>query len=191
MNYRNLCNYIFELGALKKIRHSGTLLAGISQPDSVAEHVCRASIIGHILARMEKADAAKTVLICLTHDNAEARITDLHKVARGYIDSHKAEMKACEDQSTRLPMEIGDEFIKCFEEFEGHTTKEAIVARDADMLETAFQAKEYLDCGYKACQDWINNVEKCVKTKSAKKILKEMKKTGFAEWFKNLKMPNY
>jgi len=191
MNYRKLCDYFFELGALKKIRHSGTLLAGVKDPDSVAEHVFRASVIGHVLAKMEKADAAKTVLICLTHDNAEARITDLHKVARRYIDSRRGEKKACEGQSSCLPEEIGKDFLSCFLEFEKRSTKEAIIARDADMLETAFQAKEYLDCGYKACQDWIDNVGKCVKTASAKKILKQMRKIGFTDWFKQLKMTNY
>lgn len=167
------------------------MLAGVREPDSVAEHVYRASIIAHVLAKMEKADAAKTVLMCLTHDNAEARVTDLHKVARRYIDSVKGEKKACDDQNALLPGEIGKEFAKIFNEFEKGSTREAIIARDADMLETAFQAKEYLDCGYKACQDWIENVEKCVRTASAKKIMKQLRKTNFTDWWRGLKMTNY
>lgn len=78
-------------------------------------------------------------------------------------------------------------FAHLFEEYEDKKSKEAIIARDADMLETAFQAKEYLDLGYKACQDWINNVEKCIKTKTAKKLLKVAKKTPFTDWWRGLK----
>jgi len=184
---KDLCNYIFELGALKKFRHSGTKLAGVTQPDSIAEHAYRTAVIGLILAEMEKADSAKTVLICLFHDNAEARISDLHKVARRYIDSEKAEMLAYEEQVTRLPKPLQKRVLSWFQEFEGKKTKEAIIARDADMLETAFQAKEYLDIGHKACEKWISNVEKCLKTKSAKSLLKTMKKTSFTDWWQGLK----
>lgn len=187
MNYQELCRYIFELGTLKKIRHSGTKLAGVLQPDSVAEHSYRAAMIGYLLAKMEKANAEKVMLICLLHDNAEARITDLHKVARRYIDSKKAEMKAFREQVERLPSDLEKLFYGMFEEYEEKKTKEGIIAKDADMLETAFQAKEYLDLGYKACQDWIDNVEKCVKTKSAKKLLRTMKKVEFTEWWRGLK----
>ena len=191
MNFQKLCNYFFELGALKKFRHSGTMLAGVKEPDTIAEHVYRTSLIGYVLAKMEKADTAKTALICLLHDNAETRITDLHRVARRYIDPRKAEKKAYEDQVFGLPEEIKKMFTRAFLDYENAKSKEAVIARDADMLETAFQAKEYLDCGYKACQDWIDNVEKCLKTKSAKKILEQMRKTAFTDWWRELKMTNY
>lgn len=184
---KDLCNYIFELGALKKFRHSGTLLAGVAQPDSIAEHAYRTAIIGLILAEMEKADSGKVALICLFHDNAEARISDLHKVARRYIDTEKPEMKAYEEQVMRLPKPLQKRVLSWFQEFEEKKTKEAIIARDADMLETAFQAKEYLDTGHTACKDWITNVEKCLKTKSAKSLMKEMKKTSFTDWWQGLK----
>lgn len=186
MDLKKTTNYIFELGVLKKFRHSGTKMAGVVNPDSIAEHAYRTAVIGYILAEMEKANPEKTALICLLHDNAEARITDLHKVARRYIDSSKAEMKAYEEQTASLG-DIGKKFLGLFKEYEHAKTREGVIARDADMLETAFQAKEYLDQGYKACQDWIRNVEKCVKTKSAKKLLKEMKKVEFTDWWRGLK----
>lgn len=186
MNLKKTSNYIFELGTLKKFRHSGTLLAGVQNPDSIAEHAYRAAIIGYILAEMEKANPEKTMLICLLHDNAEARITDLHKVARRYIDSSKPEMEAYRDQTKNLPEAIGKKFLGLFNEYETRSSKEGLIAKDADMLETAFQAKEYFDLGYKTCQDWINNVSKCLKTPSAKKLLKEMEKTEFTDWWRGL-----
>lgn len=187
MKLDQICDYIFELNTLKKFPHSGTKLAGVREPDTIAEHAYRTAIIGYILAKAEKANPDKTALICLMHDNAEARITDLHKVSRRYIDSRLAEKKAYQEQLERLPKDIGDLFWKNFLEYEDRTSKEGIIARDADMLETAFQAKEYLDTGYKTCQDWIDNVEKCVTTKTAKKMLKAMKKKQFTDWWRGLK----
>jgi len=184
---KDLCHYIFELGALKKFRHSGTLLAGVQQPDSIAEHAYRTTIIGMILAEMEGANMQKVAMICLFHDNAEARITDLHKVARRYLDSEKAELQAFTEQSERLPKSLGKKALSWFQEYEGKKTTEAIIARDADMLETAFQAKEYLDIGHTACKDWIDNVKKCLKTTSARALIKEMEKTPFTEWWQGLK----
>lgn len=187
MNFEKVCDYIFELNNLKKFRHCGTMFAGVKDPDSIAEHAYRTAVIGYILAKAEKANPEKVALICLLHDNAEARITDLHKVARRYIDPKKGEKAAYREQLQNLPGELSDLFMSNFLEYEDRTTKEGIVAKDADMLETAFQAKEHLDLGYKACQDWIDNVEKCIKTKTAKKILKAMKKKHFTDWWRGLK----
>lgn len=187
MNLEKLCDYIFELNTLKKFAHCGTKLAGVKTPDTIAEHAYRTAIIGYIIAKEEKANADKVALMCLMHDNAEARITDLHKVARRYIDSKAPEKKAYKEQLARLPNELADLFYKNFLEYEDLTTKEGIIARDADKLETAFQAKEYVDTGYKTCQDWIDNVEKVLQTKTAKKLLKAMQKKQFTDWWRGLK----
>ena len=187
MNYKKISNYIFEIGTLKKFHHSGTKLAGVRVPDTIAEHAYRTAIIGYIIAKSEKANAEKVAMMCLLHDNAESRITDLHKVARRYLDTKKGEKKAFKEQLENLPPELAKNFYNLFEDYEHRKSKEGIVAKDADMLETAFQAKEYLDLGYKTCQDWINNVEKCLKTASAKKLLQAMKKTTFTDWWRGLK----
>ncbi len=187
MDSKKITNYIFELGALKKFEHSGFKMAGIKTPDTIAEHVFRTAIIGYVLAKEEKADASKVVLTCLLHDNGEARITDLHKVAARYIDSKKAEMTAFSEQCQSLPAESAKIFIDCFKEYEERKTKEGIISRDADILETAFQAKEYLDTGYEDCKDWIDNVGKRLKTESAIKLWEAMKKTRFTEWWEGLK----
>lgn len=189
---KNICNYIYELGALKKFRHSGPKLMGVMQPDSIAEHAFRASIIGYILAEMEGVNPEKTALICLFHDNAEARISDLHKVARRYLDNEEAEMSAYKEQTAPLPSPMGSFFLKTFKEYEERKTKESIIARDADLLETAFQSKEYTQIGYHACQDIVDNVKTCLQTKSAKALFKEMETTKFSDWWKGLKkLPKY
>jgi putative hydrolase of HD superfamily len=188
MTNKDICNYIFELGALKKFRHSGFKFAGVINPDSIAEHAYRSAMIAYLLAKMEKhKDPEKLAFRCLIHDNAEARISDLHKIAQRYIDPRKAELKAYKDQVKKLPKDTQKDFLTYFEQYEKNNSKDGKIMRDADLLETSFQAKEYLDLGYNACENWITNAESLLSTASAKTLMKTLKKTKFTEWFKNIK----
>jgi putative hydrolase of HD superfamily len=192
MNTKDITNFIFELNQLKRQKHTGFMLAGVNAPDSVAEHTMRAAQIGYILAVQEgDVNPEKVTTMILIHDNGEARIGDQNKVSARYFSTSDAEQKAFTEQLERLGGEIKEKWLKYFNEFENRTTKEGIIAKDADWLEQAFQAKEYVDLGYESANDWIINVEKALETKSARIILEEMKKTNFTEWWKGLKKMTY
>lgn len=185
--YKKITHFVFELANLKRIKHCGVKFAGIKYPDSLAEHSLRASQIAYILAELENANAEKCVIMTITHDNGEIRVGDQHKISARYFNIKPFEHKAFTDQTRNLPKKIGEKLAKLHEEFEKQKTLESRIARDADMLETAFQAKEYYDNGCKTAKLWIESVKKHLKTTSAKKILKEMEKTHFAEWWQQLK----
>jgi len=192
MNTKKIVNFIFELGMLKKVRHSGWQLVGIKNPDTIAEHALLAAQIGYILAVMEgDVNPEKVTTMLVIHDNVETRTGDPNKINSRYFDKKPAEEKAIKEQLDNLGEVIKKKWLAYFEEFEMRNTKEGVIAKDADWLEMAFQAKEYYDCGYKAVIDWINNVEKAVETRSAKLIIKEMKKTEFTAWFRNLQKMTY
>jgi len=192
MDIKSIVNFIFELNQLKRQRHSGFQLAGIKNPDTIAEHVLRAAQIGYILATMEGDANPETVCaMIMIHDNGEARIGDQNKVSARYFSKDNAEEKAFNEQLENLDSKINEKWSAYFQAFENRNTKEGIIAKDADWLETAFQAKEYLDIGYESAQDWINNVEKALETSAAKKLLAEMKKTKFTDWWKDLKKMTY
>jgi len=185
---KNPVNYIFELGVLKKFSHSGFKVAGIKSTDTIAEHAFRAAVIAYLIAKMEKhPNPEKVAFMTLIHDNAEARITDLHKIATRYIDSKDAEMNAYREQVDILPEDTGRTLLDYFSQYEEKSTIEGIMAKDADLLETAFQAKEYFDLGYKTCMDWIDNAEKFLQTKSAKNLLSQLRKSQFTDWWQGLK----
>jgi len=186
MPYKKIVHFIFELSNLKKFKHCGIKFAGINDPDSLAEHAARAAQIAYILADLEKADASKCALMALIHDNGEIRVGDQHKISSNYFDIKPYESKAFQDQTENLPKKTGSVFAKLHKEFEKQETIESHVARDADILEMAFQAKEHLDNGYKTAKLWIDNVQKHLKTASGKKILEEMKNTHFADWWKDI-----
>lgn len=192
MNIKGIVNFIFELNQLKRLTHNGWKLAGVEYPDSIAEHVLRAAQIGYILAVMEgDVNPEKVASILIIHDNAEARIGDQNKVAARYYSNRNAEKIAFSDQVDNLEKENKEKWERYFSEFEKRNTKEGIIAKDADWLEQAFQAKEYIDSGYAAAQDWINNVEKAIETESAKKLIQEMKKVKFTDWWQGLKKMTY
>jgi putative hydrolases of HD superfamily len=184
---KNIAKFFLELGQLKRVKRSGWWLAGIKDPETIAEHSYRSAIMARILAELEGADVNKVTTMMLIHDIPEARINDLHKVGSRYIDFKKAEKAAFKEQLERLPKKIADEFYSLFIEMGEKKTKEAIIAKDVDLLECAIQAKEYLDQNYKDAQNWIDNVEKGLKTKSAKEILKILKKSGANDWWYGLK----
>jgi putative hydrolase of HD superfamily len=184
---KNILNLIFEFGQLKRVKRSGWWIAGIKDSESVAEHISRACFIGYLLSKLENVDSEKIVSMIALHDLPESRINDQDKIEARYIDAKEGEKKAFEEQVENLPNNIKNEFLMLHKEFNENKTKEAIVAKDADYLECAVQAKEYLDIGYKKTEDWIDNVGKFLKTKSAKEIFALIKNSDSLEWWKGLK----
>src|SRR5436305_1497424 len=102
MSDNEIAKYLYELGHLKHVKRAGWWLAGIKDPESVAEHSYRAAILGYILASLDGADPKETAMICLFHDTGEARISDLPRVAKRYIHENGEEL-AITEQATRLP----------------------------------------------------------------------------------------
>jgi len=181
----HITRFLYELGMLKRVKRSGWWLAGVENPETIAEHNFRTAVIAFILAKMEGADADRTALMCLIHDVPEVRTSDIHKVGARYINFKEAEKKARTEQLKDLP--FCPEFLELLEEMEAKQTKEAIIAKDADYLECLIQAKEYYDIGYTEAMDWIKNVRAVLKTESAKKLANEAVKTKAHGWWYGLK----
>jgi putative hydrolases of HD superfamily len=179
-----LVNLIFEWLHLKNLDHIWFKYLHIKQPDSVAEHSLNAAQIGYILAKMENADANKVATMLVRHDIAETRIGDMHKVAVGYITNKKElERKVMNDQFDWL--DFWNEIKAYFEEMDERITLEWKIAKDADYLEQAFQAKIYKEIGHQDAENRITNVGKALKTESAKKIWTQMcTSTSSDRWLK-------
>jgi len=188
-----ITKFLSEVQVLKRIDHEGPRLVGVTKTDSVAEHTALSSQIAYVLAKLEGADVLKCLTMVIFHDNEEVRIGDHHRVSKRYVDIKEAEREAEKDHYSRLPDEIGNEIFQLQEELRERTTKEAIVAKDADWLEQAIQSKIYVETGYKGCEKWIDNVEAALGTDSAKEILAEIKKNpDFLNlWWQDLKSMTY
>lgn len=180
---KNLADFIFELGMFKKIEHCGVKFAGVRHPDTLGEHTCRTAQIGFILGMHENADPEHTAALCLVHDVGEIRIGDSHKIAQRYLCVLPAEKKAILEQTENLPSTVKKYVRALWQEFHDQKTLESRIARDADLLETIFQAKEYVDVGFKAAKRWTSNGGKFLKTKTAKRLFKAVLKTEFTDWW--------
>ena len=143
MEMSNIAKYLYEIGQLKRVKRSGWWMAGITDPESVAEHSFRTALLGYILASLEGADPQKTAMICLFHDMGEARINDLHRVAKRYIDVGNREEVAFEEQAERPPQPLAENVVAFMHEYERRTSFEGQLAYDADLLECVIQPREY------------------------------------------------
>lgn len=192
---QNIIKYFSEIFMLKRQKRSGFKLAGVPEVlcDSLGEHEIVQAKIAYVLALMEGADPAKCALISIFHDDGEIRIGDQHKVASRYFDRKEAEDAALHEQLQNLPGDSENVIFSMIEEEGKRNTKEGIIARDADWLEAALQAKIFIEQGYSGAEDWINNVEKALETKSAKEILAKIRQTkDFTNvWWQGLKKMTY
>ena len=185
---QELVQFLFETGHLKNVDRSGWWLLGNKDPESVAEHSFRCTILGYILAKLENVDASKVIMMCLFHDVHETRTNDLHKVVQKYIKQEEAGDKATEDQLKPLKDSIGKEISDVLGELTNQESRESVVAKDADILECAMQAREYQVQGYEAAVDWLDRADSKLKCESSRKILALLKVSDPGEWWKKLKI---
>ncbi|MDD5251572.1 MAG: HD domain-containing protein [Patescibacteria group bacterium] len=185
MDAKNIANFIFELAQLRRIKHEGWRLAGVEHPDSVAEHSLRAAQIGFVLAVMEGYERPDEVAsIVVFHELEECRIGDVHRVANRYVTADKE--RAVSEQAAPLA-ELGERLQRLWSQMEKRDTTAGIIAKDADYLEMAYLAKEYIEKGHGEAQDWINNIGRALKTESAKRLFAELETVSFCDWWKGLK----
>lgn len=183
----DIAKYLYEIGQLKRVKRSGWWIAGIRDPESVAEHAFRTAIIGYVLAQLEGADAEKTALMCLVHDNHEARLNDLHRIGRRYVPWQGVAAAAFTEQAARLPSDAAAPLVALLTSFEAGDSREAVLARDADQLECLLQAREYQAQGFSDVDDWIQSCRAALQSKSAQAIGDACLQLEPRAWWEGLK----
>lgn len=182
-----IVRYLFEAGMLKRTARSGWWAEKIKNPETVAEHSWRTALVAFVLAKMEKMGDEETREICVAavfHDMHETRLGDLNKITHRYISVTKElERKIEGEQAGGMPDDVKAAVLGAMELSEN----EQKILKDADYLECAFQAKEYVDIGHKGAESWIISIESRLKTDSAKKLLAKMKTMDSNSWWKGLK----
>lgn len=179
---KKIVKRLYEWGVLKNLRRSGWLYIGIKNPETVAEHSLRAAQIGYILAKLEGYPNPEKVATALVfHEIGETRIGDLTLLSKKYLPK-KNELKAVEDQLEEFLPEV-IEWIRDLEERRGLFGK---ILKDADYLENALTAKEYIQQGHKEAEQWLRNIAKKLQTKSGKRLFKEILQTDPCDWWEEV-----
>ena len=176
---KNIANFLFESGMLKRTPRSGFQFLGTGA-ESVAEHIFRTTYIGYALGRLAgNVDVDRMIKLCLFHDLPEARTGDLNYVNKKYVVAN--EEKAIDDLAKTLP--FGDEIRDLVREFNEGKTEEAKLARDADQLEMILALKEYKDLGNKYADEWLEFSLKRLKTNAARNLAKTILETDSSLWW--------
>ncbi len=178
-NMKNLANFLFEVGMLKRTPRTGFQFLG-SGNESVAEHIFRTAIIGYTLAKIDgEVDSGKVMQLCLFHDIPEARTGDMNYVNKKYVQVDEG--RAVDDLAKTLP--FGDEYKATINEFEARETRESELAHDADQLEMILALKEYQDLGNRNADEWYPFAVKRLKSASAKELSEAIWTTDSSRWW--------
>lgn len=177
-----LAGFLYEIGLLKRYKRTGWLVAGVKDPESIADHSLRTAIIASVLAAMEGANPERAALLSLFHDSQETRLTDIPYVAKPYVKKAPNE-QVTEHQTRGLPEVVTALITGVVAEYEGKVSAEAMCARDADKLECLIQAIEYREHGNQNTQPWIDSSLAQLQTASAKLLAEEAQRTGSIDWF--------
>jgi putative hydrolases of HD superfamily len=179
IKHKQITNFLFEVGILARTPRSGFHFLGTGD-QTVAEHINRVCFIGYMLSMMDgKADISKVLQMCLMHDLAEARVSDLNYVHQKYVD--RKESEAVKDLTDSVP--FGEKILDTINEYEKRESRESIIVKDADNLEWILSLKEEIDTGNKRAFLWIKSAIGRLKTKDAKDIAEVAMNTDSNDWW--------
>lgn len=176
---KNIANFLFEAGMLKRTPRSGFQFLGTGT-ESVAEHIFRTSYIGYVLGSLVGGvDVGRIIRMCLFHDLPEARTGDLNYVNKKYVKAD--DKKAIDDLARHLP--FGPEIKDLILEFVEGKTEEARLARDADQLEFILALKEHKDIGNAYAEEWIGFSLRRLQTEAARTLAQAIIETDSSLWW--------
>jgi putative hydrolases of HD superfamily len=186
-----LASFLYETGTLRKIPrgHMQSLLTS-DLSDNIASHSFRVAVIGWFLAEEEKADPYKVLAMCLFHDIGEARSGDQNWIHKKYVKVFEDEITS--DQFGSLPH--GNKLSGLASEYKQRKSKEAILAKDADILDQVLLINEYIWQGNLEALSWKNENKgksknthlKLLKSKTAKKLARLINSQNPGDWWKNV-----
>jgi putative hydrolase of HD superfamily len=176
---KNIVNFLFEVGILKKIPRSGYQFLGTGS-ESIADHSFRVAIIAYLLAQKEPgADTQKAVLMSLFHDLPEARTGDHNYVNKRYVTVN--EDRAVEDLAHTIS--FGGEISALIHEFNSAQSLEARLVQDADQLDFILELKRQQDLGNRSAAEWLTYSVKRLRSNFSKSLADEILKTDSSEWW--------
>jgi putative hydrolases of HD superfamily len=181
----SLLSLLFEAGHLKRTKRSGWWIAGIRDPESVAEHSFRTGVIAYVLALMEGCDANRATTLALFHDLPETRLSDIPSIGRPFVSTANPQ-DVTKAQTANLPAEVASHLQGVIEEYEDRQTPEAQCARDADKLEALIQAREYAAQGYTLTQPWVDTMHAAVRTPSGLRLATAAMQVSVDAWWHDI-----
>lgn len=166
---KDLINFFHQVGKLKDMPRRGWVINDIKNPESIADHVFRATLMAWILGSKKKLNIERILKTALIHDICEVYAGDatpydsilpkdykkrkeLMKTWPRFSDKKKQQLKekkykrekaSLEKLVKDLPRGLGVEIKHLWFDYEKGLTKEGRFFKQADRLENFLQAMEY------------------------------------------------
>lgn len=177
---RKTIEFLTKIGKSKKILRHGWVREKIKDPESVAEHSFRLSVLAMVLADQLGVDKEKLIKMALLHDIGEVITGDIVWSRGGIIDIKKrAEKEELEKKGIEKVFKIigkSHEYLRLFEEMIERVSLEAKVFWEIDKLEMAIQALEYERDQNRKLDEFFINADLQIYSSSLRKMLGEILK---------------
>ncbi len=129
---------------LKKIPRQGWIdKAGISDPESVADHSYSVAVMAMLFGDNAKMDTCKMIRMALLHDIAESITGDLTPEMTSPENKLALEKAAIEKIIHTLPEPLRIKYRALWDEYSAQKSAESVLVHEVDKLDMALQASTY------------------------------------------------
>ncbi|MEV0056487.1 HD domain-containing protein [Saccharopolyspora shandongensis] len=184
--FAEIIAFAHEAGHLKQTVRSGWLLAGVRNPESVAEHSYRVGILAFVIAACEGANPDRAATLGLFHDLPETRTADIPSVGKKYVRTTPPH-DIVADQTASLPADLAERITAVVDEHESAKTPDATLesrcSRDADKLECLLQAREYQQEGHQQLDEWVRSSTEAMTTATGKALARAALEVSPGAWW--------
>ncbi len=178
LNPKNLLDFIIFIGKSKKILRTGWVREKIVDPESVAEHSFRVSVLSMAIAERFGLDKEKLIQMAILHDLGELITGDLVWSRGTKIDIKKRQKKEkLEKEGIIKIFKLIDEdnqYASLYDEMIERKTDEAKFFWQLDKLEMAIQSLEYENSDKKNLSEFFINADLQIDSPFLKKVMDEI-----------------
>jgi len=166
---KDLLTFFIKVGELKSTKRRGWVLRNIKDPETIAAHTFRMTIMAWFLCCKDKLNINKVLKMALIHDLCEVfagdatpydkllprdkkkrkklldkwpRLSEIKK-KKIFSEKYRKEDKALKKLISKLPMDLKSEIASLWNDYEKGLTKEGKFVRQLDRIENLLQALEY------------------------------------------------
>jgi len=177
----SLIRFYNQAAKLKRLKRAGWGRCGIEpQCESVADHTFGVATLALLLPDSAGVDRERCVALALVHDLAESLVGDI--TPHDGIDpaeKRRREQSAIA-QLTKL-LDDGNRLTSLWQEFEAGQSPEAMLVRDLDVIEMAWQARSYHQSGElspESAATFIDSAKARIRTPAGKQLLQVVLGSG-------------
>lgn len=165
----DIIDFLIKIGKLKRVERKGWVLSGVKSPESIADHTFRMAIMTWVLGDKKKLDLEKIIKTALIHDLCEVYAGDITPYDRilpkskkkikkliktwprlssaekreAALEKHKKEWRSLVKLISKLPLNLREEIMDLWFDYEERLTREGRFVHQVDRVENLLQALEY------------------------------------------------